>query len=132
MPDGAIDRVVEYAGKLPSPQSEVFIGVVSGQANRIPKEATAYSQRDAKLVINVHSRWDKAEEDKKCISWARDFFNATAPFATGGVYVNFLTQDEAGRVSAAYGSNYDRLVQLKRKYDPGNLFRLNQNIKPAA
>ena len=95
------------------------------------KEATAYAHRDAKFVLNVHSRWEKPEDDKKCISWAREFFNATAPYATGGVYVNFLTQDEADRIRAAYGPNYDRLVRLKSKYDSTNLFRLNQNIKPA-
>jgi FAD/FMN-containing dehydrogenase len=132
MPEGAIDHVIDYAGKLPGSQSEIFIGLVSGQANRVPKEATAYCHRDAKFVLNVHTRWDKAEDDKACVSWARDFFNATAPFATGGVYVNFLSQDESGRVSAAYGSSYARLAQLKTQYDPGNVFRMNQNIKPAA
>ena len=131
LPDGAIDSVIEYAAKLPTSQCEIFMGLVSGKANRVPKEATAYAHRDAKFVLNVHSRWEKPQEDKACISWARDFFNATAPYATGGVYVNFLTQDETGRIPAAYGPNYDRLVHLKSKYDPTNLFRLNQNIKPA-
>lgn len=128
--DGAIDSVIEYAGRLPGPQCEIFIALVSGQANRVSKEAAAYAHRDAKFVLNVHTRWDKPEDDKACISWAREFFEATAPYATGGVYVNFLTQDESDRTRAAYGPNYDRLVQLKRKYDPTNLFRLNQNIKP--
>jgi FAD/FMN-containing dehydrogenase len=130
--DGAIDSMVEYAARLPSPQCEIFVGLVSGQANRVSKEATAYAQRDAKFVLNVHGRWDKPEEDKRCIAWAREFFSKTAPYATGGVYVNFLTQDETDRIRAAYGPNYDKLVQLKSKYDPTNLFRLNQNIKPAA
>jgi hypothetical protein len=129
--DGAIDSVIEYAGRLPSPQCEIFIALVSGQANRVAKDATAYAHRDAKFVLNVHSRWENAEEDGRCVSWAREFFNAAAPYATGGVYVNFMTQDEADRIPAAYGPNYDRLVQLKRQYDPTNLFRLNQNIKPA-
>ena len=128
--DGAIDSVIEYAGKLPSAQGEIFIGLVSGKANRVAKDATAYDHRDAKFVMNVHSRWEKAEDDKRCIGWAREFFNASAPFATGGVYVNFLTQDETDRIPAAYGSNYERLGQLKRKYDPTNLFNVNQNIKP--
>lgn len=130
--DGAIDSVIEYTAKLPSSQCEIFIGLVSGQANRVSKEATAYVHRDARFVLNVHSRWEKPEDDKTCISWAREFFNATALYATGGVYINFLTQDEADRIPAAYGPNFDRLVQLKGKYDPTNLFRLNQNIKPAA
>ena len=81
--------------------------------------------------MNVHGRWDDAAEDERCIRWARDFFNASAPYASGGAYVNFLTADEADRVRSAYGSNYDRLVQVKRQYDPANLFRVNQNIDPA-
>jgi hypothetical protein len=130
--DGAIDSVIEYAGKLPSSQCEIFIGLIGGQPNRVAKDATAYAHRDTKFVLNVHGRWDKPEDDKRCIAWAREFFNASAPYATGGVYVNFLTQDEVDRIPAAYGPNYDRLAQLKTKYDPTNLFRLNQNIKPAA
>ena len=81
--------------------------------------------------MNVHGRWDDPADDKRCIAWARDFFAASAPFASGGVYVNFLTSDETDRVRAAYGPNYDRLAQVKRKYDPDNLFRMNQNIAPA-
>jgi FAD/FMN-containing dehydrogenase len=130
--DGAIGSVIEYATRLPSSQCEIFIGLIGGKPNRVAVDATAYAHRDTKFVLNVHSRWDKAEDDKRCIAWAREFFNASAPFATGGVYVNFLTQDEAERIPAAYGENYKRLGQLKRKYDPTNLFRLNQNITPAA
>jgi len=80
----------------------------------------------------VHGRWQDRGKDSACIGWARDLFNATAPFATGNVYVNFLTNDEGDRVRAAYGRNYDRLSKLKNKYDPRNLFRLNQNIRPLA
>jgi hypothetical protein len=66
-----------------------------------------------------------------CVGWAREFFDRSAPFATGGVYVNFMPQDELERVVEAYGSNYERLVELKNKYDPENFFRLNQNIRPS-
>jgi hypothetical protein len=81
--------------------------------------------------MNVHGRWDDAADDRECITWARDFFQASAPFASSGVYVNFLTADETDRVRSAYGPNYDRLVAVKQKYDPQNLFRINQNIRPA-
>jgi FAD/FMN-containing dehydrogenase len=91
----------------------------------------AYAHRDATFVMNVHSRWDNQEDDERCIGWARDFFIASAPFASGGAYVNFLTADEGDRVRSAYGPNYDRLAQVKRQYDPDNLFRMNQNIAPA-
>jgi FAD/FMN-containing dehydrogenase len=90
----------------------------------------AYAHRDAQYVMNVHSRWEKPEDDERCISWAREVYRATAPYATGGVYVNFMTEEEIERVPAAYGTNYARMVELKKKYDPENLFRLNQNIRP--
>jgi len=128
--DGLIEKVVAYAAKLPSPQSEIFIAQLGGAINQVPAAATAYPHRDAEFVMNVHTRWEKAKDDEKCVSWARDFFDATAPFATGGVYVNFMTEDEGGRVGDAYGPNFKRLVALKKKYDPANFFRLNQNIKP--
>jgi FAD/FMN-containing dehydrogenase len=83
------------------------------------------------FVMNFHGRWEDPADDERCIRWARDFFNASAPFASGGVYVNFLTADEGVRVRTAYGPNYDRLAQVKHKYDPDNLFRMNQNIMPA-
>jgi FAD/FMN-containing dehydrogenase len=78
----------------------------------------------------VHGRWDEAKDDQRCMAWARDFFKASAPYASAGAYVNFMTAEESDRVAAAYGSNYDRLVQIKRRYDPENVFHLNQNIKP--
>lgn len=130
--DPAIDLMLRYAATLPNPQCEIFLGMVSGKANHVAQDATAYAMRDAKFVLNVHGRWDKPEEDQRCVAWAREFFKATAPYATGGAYVNFLTQEETDRIQAAYGPNYDRLIQLKNKYDPTNLFCLNQNIKPTA
>lgn len=128
--DGAIDAVIEYAGKLPSPQCEIVIGTIGGQAARVAPAAMAYSSRDANYVVNVHGRWESAAEDERCIAWAREFFVKSQPFASGGAYVNFMAQDEAGRVAFAYGPAYERLVELKKKYDPTNFFRMNQNIKP--
>ena len=81
--------------------------------------------------MQLPCRWDDAADDARCMAWARDFFKASAPFASGGVYVNFLTDDEGDRVKAAYGQNYERLAQVKRRYDPANLFSTNQNIRPA-
>ena len=128
--DGALDAIVEFAGKLPSPQCEIFIAFIAGATNRIPADATAYYHRDAKFVLNVHGRWDDAAQDAMGIAWAREFFQASAPYASAGAYVNFMTEEEGDRVSAAYGSNYDRLVQIKKRYDPENIFHLNQNIQP--
>jgi FAD/FMN-containing dehydrogenase len=128
--DGALNSIIEFAGKLPSPQCEIFIGLIAGAPNRVAADAMAYGHRDARFVLNVHGRWDEATDDQKCIGWARDFFNVSAPYASAGAYVNFMTEEEGDRVAAAYGSNYERLVQVKRRYDPENVFHLNQNIKP--
>ncbi|WP_193162739.1 FAD-binding oxidoreductase [Microbulbifer hainanensis] len=128
--DGAIDTAVEYSGKLPSPQSEIFIASIGGATCRPAPEAMAYSSRDANYVLNVHIRWDSADDDQRCIAWARDFFAKSKPFASGGAYINFLTQDETDRIESAYGPTYTRLLELKKKFDPTNLFRMNQNIKP--
>ncbi|HVP68422.1 MAG TPA: FAD-binding oxidoreductase [Anaeromyxobacteraceae bacterium] len=130
--DQAIDLLVTYVGRLPSPDCEVFIGHLGGAVNRRAPTATAYPHRDINFVMNVHTRWKEASQDRVCISWARELFDRMTPHATGAVYVNFMPEDEAQRVSrGAYGVNYDRLSKLKAKYDPDNLFRQNHNIRPA-
>jgi len=128
--DGAIDAIIEFAGKFPSPQCEIFIGTIGGQTTRVAPEAMAYSNRDANYVMNVHGRWASAADDERCITWARDFFAKSKPFASDGAYINFLTQEETDRIAFAYGTTYKRLVELKKRYDPTNHFKMNQNIKP--
>jgi FAD/FMN-containing dehydrogenase len=128
--DGAIETTVKYIGNLPSPHCEIFFGQIGGATRRPSPDSAAYPHRDAMYVCNVHGRWDTPAEDRKGMEWARGFFRDTAPYATGGVYVNFLTEDESDRVKAAYGPNYHKLAEIKKKYDPQNLFRVNQNIRP--
>jgi FAD/FMN-containing dehydrogenase len=128
--EGVIDAIIEYAAKLPSPHCEIFIGTIGGQTTRVAPEAMAYSSRDANYVMNVHGRWESAAEDERCIGWAREFFAKSQPFASPGAYINFLTQEESDRIAFAYGPTYKRMVDLKKKYDPTNFFRMNQNIKP--
>lgn len=128
--DGAIDEMVKYAGNLPSPQCEVFVGFLAGAFNSVAPNATAYAHRDANYVMNVHGRWEDAAQDKSCIASSREFFDRIAPYASAGAYVNFMTPDETDRVASAYGTNYKRVKELKRRYDPDNVFHLNQNIKP--
>jgi FAD/FMN-containing dehydrogenase len=131
--DGFIEVPADAVGRLPTPECEIFIGHLGGAINRVPAAATAYPHRDVEFVMNLHTRWRDPAQDRDCIAWTRQVFDAAAPFATGGVYVNFMPEDEAQRVrTGAYGANYERLAQLKAKYDPTNLFRMNQNIKPAA
>ena len=130
--DATIDLLAEYAARLPSPECEIFVGHLGGAVNRVPADATAYPHRDVNFVMNVHTRWGDPAEDGACIGWARTFFDAMAPHATGGVYVNFMPEDEAQRVRrGAYGANYERLSRLKARYDPENLFQRNQTIAPA-
>src|SRR5262249_3544109 len=104
-----------------------------GAINRVPASATAYPHRDIQFVMNIHTRWRDPEQDRSCIEWTREFFEKMTPHATGGVYVNFMPDDEARRVrTGAYGVNFQKLAALKAKHDPDTLFRLNQNIVPAA
>jgi FAD/FMN-containing dehydrogenase len=131
MTDKTLDTILDAAGRLPSAASEIFVGQLGGAVNRVAPDATAYPHRDVNFVMNVHTRWEDAKDDKACVSWARKFFDTMAPFATGGVYVNFISEDEE-RVREAYGSNYERLAKIKQRYDPDNLFRVNQNVSPAA
>jgi FAD/FMN-containing dehydrogenase len=128
--DGVLNSAMEFTGKLPTPQCEIFIGLIAGAPNRVAPGAMAYGHRDARFVMNVHGRWESAEDDRRCIAWAREFFQASAPYASGGTYVNFMTADESDRVASAYGPNYQRLLEIKKRYDPDNIFHWNQNIKP--
>jgi FAD/FMN-containing dehydrogenase len=128
--DGVLEKMIEYAGKMPSNQCEIFIALIDGAANRVSADDMAYGNRDVRFVLNVHGRWDSPGDDESGVSWAREFYKASAPYASSGAYVNFMTDEEGDRVASAYGTNYKRLVKIKSKYDPENLFHLNQNIKP--
>lgn len=131
LPDGLVDVLVDHARRIPDPQTEIACAQLGGAVSRVPRTATAYNHRDGQYVLNVHGRWADPSKDDACIAWARDLWQAAAPFSTGSVYVNFLTQEEGGRVRDAYGENYERLVALKNKYDPKNVFGVNQNIPPS-
>jgi FAD/FMN-containing dehydrogenase len=130
--DGLLDTLAGHAARLPTAECEIFIGQLGGTTSRVAVDATAYPHRNANFVMNVHTRWREPADERRSIEWARQLFAETAPHATGGVYVNFMPEDEIDRVSSAYGANYARLAALKAKYDPGNLFRLNQNVQPSA
>ena len=132
MTDRTIKTVLEFGSKLPSGHSEIFIAQLGGAINRVAADATAYAHRDVNFVLNVHTRWEDPSEDDKCVSWAREFFDASAADATGGVYVNFMPEDETDRTGSAFGPNMDRLIEVKEKYDPDNRFQRNQNIRPKA
>ena len=128
--DQTIGILLDAIRQLPGPECEIFIGHVGGAAGRIAVEETAFPQRGSHFVMNVHARWRDPAMDQACIDWARHLFEAAKPHAAGTAYVNFMPEDEVDRVEAAYGGNYRRLVEVKRRYDPQNLFRLNQNVRP--
>jgi FAD/FMN-containing dehydrogenase len=130
--DEAIEVFAEYAAKKPSALSVVAIQTVFGAASRVDAEATAFAHRRLPYAPVILSRWLDAADSEKNVAWARDFWKALQPFAGAGAYVNDLGQDDEDRIRIGYGTNYERLTALKKKYDPENLFRLNPNIRPAA
>lgn len=131
--DEAIAQHLRFGNAPPSMHSTMHLYPINGAASRVSKNDTAWNYRDAiwaQVMVGVDP--DPANNDK-IIAWTKSYYDALHPYSAGGAYVNFLMGDEgAGRVKATYGDNYERLVAIKNKYDPGNLFRVNQNIKPTS
>lgn len=132
IPDQAIDTLISYFAKVPSPRTAILFQQFGGEASRVREGTTAFGHRkDGEYDFIIFSLWQISSDDDASIRWTRGLWDEMKPFSPGGVYVNNLGDDgPEGRVRAAYGSNHDRLVALKNKYDPANLFRLNQDIKP--
>jgi FAD/FMN-containing dehydrogenase len=132
--DDAIDLLVEEYPSVPAPQTHLIIEHMAGAVRRIGEDETAVSHRDASYNAIIVGMWAEPAEDERTIGWVRQLWEALRPFSSGGVYVNYQMGDEGeDRLRAAYGTEkYERLVALKNKYDPTNLFRLNQNITPTA
>lgn len=129
--DSAIEVFAEHAATKPSTLSGVLIQTVCGAASRAAPDAMAFAHRAFPYAPVIVSQWTNPVEAERNIAWARSFSQALQPFAPEAAYVNDLGHDDEDRVRVAYGRNYERLAVLKKKYDPGNLFRLNPNIKPA-
>jgi FAD/FMN-containing dehydrogenase len=128
-----ISKVFEHAGRLISPHSAIFLFPIDGALNQLSENHSPVGNRDAALVLNITSSWEKAEDDQANIDWARAAWQDMRSFSTGGTYINFLTEDDGdNRIQAAYGANLERLVEVKTKWDPENLFRVNKNIAPRA
>ncbi len=127
--DEAIDTIADHGAACPSPFSQVLIQHVHGAASRVSPTETAFALRDESYVMCIVAAWEDDQADLHR-AWARTFWTAMQPFASIGVYVNFLGDEGEGQVQAAYGVNYDRLIALKNRYDPTNFFSLNQNIRP--
>ncbi|MGC9543854.1 FAD-binding oxidoreductase [Streptomyces sp. UG1] len=130
LPDGAVDALVEYGAATPSIQSVTVVFPIDGACHRVGPEDTAFSYRDADYAIALSPTLTTREDCEAQKGWVRAFHGALEAHSMGGGYVNFMDGDDQDRVRANYRTNHDRLRDLKRRYDPGNLFRLNHNIAP--
>jgi FAD/FMN-containing dehydrogenase len=129
--DEAIAKHIPFGQALPSMHSTMHLYPIDGAASRVAKSDTAWNYRDAKWAEVIVGVDPDPANNEKIISWTKNYYDALHPYSAGGAYVNFLMGDEGGeRVKNSYGDNYERLVSIKKKYDPDNFFRVNQNIKP--
>ena len=128
--DPLIEALCRCGGEVGSEFSQIEVLALGGAIGRVAPEATAFPHRDAAWLINLPATWEDAASDRAEIDWVRRSFAALAPHLTGGKYVNFMGEDEETDSGGAYGATLRRLRAVKRAYDPGNVFRLNQNVAP--
>src|ERR1700722_16432533 len=130
LPDEAIAQHLKHAATLPTLQSTMHLYPINGAAGRVKRGATAWWHRDAnwtEVIVGVDPDRAKKEEIS---AWAKEYWSALHPYSAGGAYINFMMDEGEERIRATYGKNYKRLAKIKKRYDPGNLFRVNQNIRP--
>jgi FAD/FMN-containing dehydrogenase len=120
---------IEYGSRIPCIQTATIVFPIDGACHRVAPEATAFAYRDARFATALGPSWPDAASSRANIAWGRAY-HAALPYGLGGSYVNFTSADDGDRVVAKYRQNYDRLARIKARYDPQNLFRLNQNILP--
>ncbi|MEX2473134.1 MAG: BBE domain-containing protein [Gemmatimonadota bacterium] len=129
--DDAIDTLAHFGAALEGPFTLAYFEPYGGAIARVPKDATAYPHRDRAFCFHVVADWTDPGDDQRMRAWVSDFHHAMSAHTRGGVYVNLLSHEETSRVPEAYGPNLERLARIKTKYDPHNLFRCNQNIRPS-
>ena len=128
--DEAIAAHLQHGPEVPVVNSTMHIYPINGAVHRVASDATAFAYRDANFATVIVGAWPDPSQNDANIKWVRDYYDATAPHSEDGGYINFMSDDDQGRIKANYKGNYERLVDVKREYDPDNLFHLNQNIKP--
>ena len=129
--DGVIAAHVEHGPKVPAMESTMHLYPIDGAVHDVAVDATAFAYRGANFAPVIAGMWPNPADNEANISWVRDYHQALEPHTSDGGYINFMAGDDQGRIRANYGTNYDRLASIKKTYDPGNLFRINQNIPPA-
>ena len=128
---GLLAKVVEHGAKIVSPHSAILVFPIGGAVARSPEGRNAMGNRDAAFLLNIAAAWERPEDDRANIEWARTAWEDMRGYSTGGTYINFLNAEEGDdRTRAAYGRNYDRLVEIKTQWDPENFFRVNKNLTP--
>jgi len=128
--DGAIKAHLEFGPKVPAVSATMHIYPINGACSRVAPDATAFAYRDAKFATVIAGMWPDPADNEKNIKWVKDYYRALQPHSSSGGYVNFMAGDDQERIRDNYKGNYNRLVTIKKKYDPANLFHMNQNIKP--
>jgi FAD/FMN-containing dehydrogenase len=128
--DDAITAHVTHGPDVPFVSSTMHVYPINGAAHRVAPDATAFGHRDANFAMVIAGIWPDPRDNERNIEWVRDYYAAIAPHSEKGAYVNFLAGDDQARVRESYGANYARLAEVKRAYDPDNVFHLNQNIRP--
>ena len=128
--DDAIEAHMKHGPQVPAVNSTVHIYPINGACHRVAPDATAFAYRDATFATVIAGMWPDPSDNDANTAWVRDYYEATAPLSEAGGYVNFMAGDDQSRIRDNYKGNYDRLVQVKRTFDPENLFHVNQNIAP--
>jgi FAD/FMN-containing dehydrogenase len=128
--DDMIDAHLRHGPEVPVVNSTVHIYPINGASQRVGPSDTAFAHREASFATVIAGMWPDPAQNEANIAWVRDYYAATAPLSEAGGYINFMAADDQERIRANYGPNYDRLVEVKGRYDPDNLFHLNQNIAP--
>ena len=129
--EAAVKLHVKYGGDMPTPLSSMHLYPVNGFASHVGKNDTAWNYRDANYACVIVGIDPDPSNKDIIVNWAREYWDALHPYSSGGAYVNFMMEEGEERIKATYGDNYKKLVEIKTKYDPQNLFRVNQNIKPS-
>jgi len=128
--DDAIAAHVEHGPRVPCMESTMHMYPIDGACHRVASDETAFAYRDARFACVIAGMWPDPGDNERNTAWVRDYWEAIHPHSERGGYVNFMAGDDQDRIRENYGGNYDRLTEVKRRYDPENLFHMNQNIEP--